>query len=483
MGQKIADIIPMYDFDDFLYRFYYTDVMLTCRTIRQVYQHYLKKGREENRKVFSKSRHGLIPLHNNFLYYQPPLFSPEREIREIRVRRFFISLATVPPRFLHPHFENHLLSLCVQTTPVECIFVYLCKEYGQEKYNWDSEEQQKEMNEKIEYYQKKYRRVVFHFSEDYGPITKVLGALTLASQIQPDDVLIIVDDDQEYHRLMTTYYRWGFEMYPEVEGIFCDDKEFLNGPQTDLTQEPKFSIFYNEYKDFVYGWTSFSICYRNISSLHAFYQEIVQKYPKVRLHDDLILTLFYRTRGLKCAGLNLLLAKIIRNEEYQRYSLSQEELEKPFRVELEKQLCQVFGLVYSNRKLEPFPSFPPFLCKERIKERIERIEERKEYPSFLPKVKNVEMERVERTSDVGERGKIEEILNVSTELYYVNAHHAIFTLLFLEKEDINAQNILVSFRVLKSFGLNFKKEKVHLETNCLSSQQSFFLFSREKLEC
>ena len=479
MSDTKQDIIPMYDFDDFLYRFYYTDVMLTCRTIRQVYQHYLQKGREENRKVFSKSRHGMIPLHNNFLYYQPPLFSSPMRGR-VSSRRFFISLATVPPRFLHPHFENHLLSLCVQTTPVECIFVYLCKEYEQEKYKWDSEEQQKEMKEKMEYYQKKYRRVVFHFSEDYGPITKVLGALTLASQIQPDDVLIIVDDDQEYHRLMTTYYQWGYEMYPEVEGIFCDDKEFLNGPQTDLTQEPKFSIFYNVYKDFVYGWTSFSLVYRNISSLHAFYREIVQKYPKVRLHDDLVLTLFYRTHGLKCGGLNLLLAKIIRNEEYQRHSLSQEELAKPFRVELEKQLCQDYGLVYSNRKLEPFPSFPSFDFREIIETREER---KNNLLFFLPKVKNVEMERVERVERMEScPSSIKEILKVSTDLYYVNAHHAILTLSFSEKEDINIQNIVVYFTVRKPFDLNFRKEKVYLETNCRSSRQSFFLFSREKLE-
>ena len=93
------------------------------------------------------------------------------------------------------------------------------------------------------------------------------------------------------------------------------------------------------------------------------------------------------------------------------------------------------------------------------------------------------MERVERVERMEScPSSIKEILKVSTDLYYVNAHHAILTLSFSEKEDINIQNIVVYFTVRKPFDLNFRKEKVYLETNCRSSRQSFFLFSREKLE-
>mgnify|MGYP006215781553 CR=1 FL=1 len=65
-------------------------------------------------------------------------------------------------------------------------------------------------------------RLIINRVKDFGPVTKVVGAL-LYTDI-PEDILIVCDDDQEYHEGMIEYHLLKLNQYPKQAIAFRGDR-------------------------------------------------------------------------------------------------------------------------------------------------------------------------------------------------------------------------------------------------------------------
>jgi hypothetical protein len=129
----------------------------------------------------------------------------------------YISLTTVPDRMNFEYSSRiNLLSLLNQKTDKEYKVLYnvplVYRVKGEEITipEWVIELQNQ--NDKL----------IINRTKDYGPVTKIVGCLLHTTN--PDDVLIVVDDDHEYHEEMLEYHLYKLNQYPNSAIAFRGDR-------------------------------------------------------------------------------------------------------------------------------------------------------------------------------------------------------------------------------------------------------------------
>jgi hypothetical protein len=255
------------------------------------------------------------------------------------------SLTSIPSRFIHPQFDITLESLYNQTMKPKYIIINLCHEYNR-TFSYDKNQ----FESKIQYYKEKYDNIIINFSKDFGPITKILGLHNLKDLLNHDDIVIVVDDDNVYEDKIIYFYNLCYQLYT-CDCIFIEEKNILNKNNSFNTTTP-FNIFYDNYKDFVNGWLSFSMKFNVINKLYEFYHRIIKDDQRIINHDDLIITLFYKIHNLYACGMNLITVKEFTCQTIHNLdALSIMEMEHPFRLELEKTFFKKYNINYRNRKL------------------------------------------------------------------------------------------------------------------------------------
>jgi len=212
-----------------------------------------------------------------------------------------ISMTAIPNRFLSDEFINVLNSICNQIIKPKYIVINLCSVYKRNfEYNKDK------FNIRINYIKENYDNIIINFSEDYGPITKIIGLIHLDEYMKNDiknDFIIILDDDWKYKNTLTYYYKLVYSLY-NCDAVFIDERNIINWDNNSeiLTFN---EIFYDNYQNFAYGWLSFSIKYKFIEKLYSYYNEIIKIKSDIIKHDDLIITLFYKVNKLYACGINI----------------------------------------------------------------------------------------------------------------------------------------------------------------------------------
>lgn len=125
----------------------------------------------------------------------------------------YISLTTVPLRLeLWSSFEQNLKSLLDQKTDKE-YKVLLNVPYHYKNHNKDYVIPE-ELNNLIE---SNPKLVLNRVEDDFGPVVKITGALSYSKD--PDDVIIVCDDDQVYYDDMLEYHLKKRSQYPN--SIIC----------------------------------------------------------------------------------------------------------------------------------------------------------------------------------------------------------------------------------------------------------------------
>lgn len=130
----------------------------------------------------------------------------------------YISLTTVPLRInLWDSFKQNLESLLNQNTSnnykVVLNIPYHYKNNSNEEYIISDKLQQlAENNSKL---------IINRVNEDYGPIVKITGVLSVSTN--PDDILIVCDDDHFYHEDMLEYHLKKMQQYPNSIIAFRGD--------------------------------------------------------------------------------------------------------------------------------------------------------------------------------------------------------------------------------------------------------------------
>lgn len=113
----------------------------------------------------------------------------------------YISLTTVPLRLTFwEELKTNLDSLLNQKTDKEYYVIFSIPM----TYAMNEDEEYILPDGLLEYAERHPRLIINRETPDYGPIVKVIGGLKYATE--PDDILIVCDDDQIYHEEMLEYH-------------------------------------------------------------------------------------------------------------------------------------------------------------------------------------------------------------------------------------------------------------------------------------
>ena len=143
----------------------------------------------------------------------------------------YISLTTVPDRMnFERSSKQNLISLLTQNTTKKYKVLYnvpfkyngkLADTIGRLPQNSDQGESIK-IPQWVKDLKKEYKHLIINRLKDYGPPTKIVGALQYTTQ--KNDTLIVVDDDNVYHPDMLEYHLKKLNQYPGSAIAFRGDR-------------------------------------------------------------------------------------------------------------------------------------------------------------------------------------------------------------------------------------------------------------------
>jgi len=254
------------------------------------------------------------------------------------LQKYIISLTSIPSRVATREFIEIIDHLFKQIICPTSVYLHLCKNYKR-KFEYD----ERLYNENLLYIQNKYSNFYINYTEDYGPITKIMGILDI-HDLQNDDIIIVCDDDWLYESKLIFNYDLCYQLY-QCDAIFIDernnivwDDKFSNGMNIIYQKD----LFYDNYQNFAYGWLSFSMKYKCIKNLKSFYNSCLNINHQVWKHDDLIITLFYKTENIYSCGMNILNLNLNRTKLDKTTCLRENNWE--FRNQIEKEFLNLFNI-------------------------------------------------------------------------------------------------------------------------------------------
>jgi hypothetical protein len=281
--KRLYSVYQLYpDFNPITYREKYGDLRNMSDEDLELY--WIKNGRYENRSYSTSiACNTLGNIYNNM---NSIFYNTLEEYPKVNGNKTIISLSSIPIRIITSEFDTVIDSLFNQHIKIYKIVVNICHNYRR---NFIYDKQQ--LQDKINYLTNKYDNLIFNYSDDYGPITKILGLYNSGIELTDEDRVIVVDDDWVMNSNMTYYYEYVYQLY-NCDGVFINERDIINWDG--FVNIPQSQIFYDNYQNFVYGWLSFSMKYKFIKKLYDFYNKYVNLDESLWKHDDLLITVFYK---------------------------------------------------------------------------------------------------------------------------------------------------------------------------------------------
>ena len=227
------------------------------------------------------------------------IISNTKLISELWMDDIIISFTVVPPKFLNDAFENTLDSIFNGYVQPKYVIINIEKSHKRE-FVYSIEK----FNEKINMLDKKYKSLIFNYSESYGPMTKILGLHDCdfdKYNISNNSLVIVIDDDVIVHKYIILCYLIGYYLY-NPNWICCSNMEINNN--SDI-------IINNKYSESVFGVNSFAIPIKYIYPLKEFYDTCMSYDGEIWKNDDSTLTHFAKYFNLDVCSINMSLTKSI----------------------------------------------------------------------------------------------------------------------------------------------------------------------------
>lgn len=255
----------------------------------------------------------------------------------------YVSLTTIPSRFLSNEFEQTISNLMNQLILPKKIFISIPTTYRR-NFVYDPTHIEK----KIRYLTEKYDLIEILRPNDYGPATKLVGLLEL-KKLNNDDLIIVLDDDMLYSNNLVMTYINAFVLYDTDLCAFDQNyiKKWNPCAITSCNQ-----IYYNNYLGKLYGWLSFCVKYSKLNNMITFYNDITAKFPDVIFHDDLIFTMYYKIYNLRAIGTTIPTFhynKKLKNDDVDALRNNQISDSK-LRLHLESLIMKDYKFVFNNKK-------------------------------------------------------------------------------------------------------------------------------------
>ena len=223
----------------------------------------------------------------NFIIYIGP--SKNNEIYkkiDLKIRKTFVSLTTIPSRIKLPIFiENVKDILNNQTYNIEYLFITIPN-----KYRRFEEVIEDDIFDKLRNLPKV---ILINIKEDLGPASKYLGPLMNYYQLLKDNILVVIDDDRVYGKNLIRNFNIGYNSFPNIKfssGLwsYYFDKNYKNIDEDFL--EYQIHKEYNNNKFFygqgLGGFFGFSIKVENIEPFINYNLKILERIPKSFFHDE-----------------------------------------------------------------------------------------------------------------------------------------------------------------------------------------------------
>jgi hypothetical protein len=279
---------------------YYEDLSSCVYTKDDAINHWINYGKNENRIFFKICELDILNILNNY-----SIINIKPNIYNNNFSNIIFSLSSIPTRFIRNDFIEVINSLNNQIYKAKYIVINLCTEYIR-KFKYDINE----FNDRIQYIKNNYNNVIINITNDFGPITKIIGLVNLYNLIDKNDKIIIVDDDWEFNDTLTYYYDLAYNIY-NCEAVFIDERYEMKNLENGIISE---EIFYDNYQNFAYGWLSYSMKFKYVIKLYNYCKNIIKINKNIINHDDLIVTLFYRSNKIYSCGINSFFNKIIKKD-------------------------------------------------------------------------------------------------------------------------------------------------------------------------
>ncbi|VBB18283.1 hypothetical protein YASMINEVIRUS_746 [Yasminevirus sp. GU-2018] len=271
------------------------------------------------------------------------------EKRQKTVPETVITLTTVPNRLCSETLLAVIASLLNQTIKPKYVVLNVCT-----KYNKPQQMTPEQIDSQVDRIQSIFPDLVINRCADYGPGTKLIGICTLDPvkyPIRDDDIIIVVDDDCPMDKSMTQHYIDCYGIY-DCDGVCVNEKEVLSWgfyPPYGFAINDHKNIYYDNYRGFAYGWLSFSLKKKHVTTeMIDMLNSLVQIDKSVMYHDDLFFTIYCIQKRLNMCGMNLMFNRIDNLDVWATMSggLHAEPDTLDVRIELEKKFLELSNIKY-----------------------------------------------------------------------------------------------------------------------------------------
>ena len=213
-------------------------------------------------------------LYNNHeTYHQNNVMVNARMYKPDAFPKFYVSMTTIPSRFNTIH--KTIDTLLTQSYKPEKIIIQIPHKYGFRFQN--ATIPQSDIDTLKSRYEKTGRLIIHMVDEDYGPGTKLLGALEMA-EIDDNSFIVLADDDIRYTDILHEYLP-----YVSKFEVASKSKSFLESDKV---------------KPIVCGcgFATFLMKKSTLSHFRRYYDTIKHE-TKVKYHDDAYISYYFHLLG------------------------------------------------------------------------------------------------------------------------------------------------------------------------------------------
>jgi hypothetical protein len=233
---------------------------------------------------------------------------------DLKIKKCYISLTTIPSRIVLPVFYSNIMSLLNnQTYSIEKIFITIAKKYKRftETIDYNIIEKLK-LHEKIN---------IIILEEDLGPASKYLAPLINYYDELKDNILVIVDDDRIYNKNLVRNFVIGFNSHPNItfssgywKEYFDSNYQLISDDYLDihLFKEMNINKFY--FGNGLGGFYGFALKVNNLENFIQYNLKILEKLPLSFYHDEGIILGYLKYKEETIMYLNHKGCQYIKNE-------------------------------------------------------------------------------------------------------------------------------------------------------------------------
>jgi len=205
---------------------------------------------------------------------------------DLTIRKYYISLTTIPSRIKLPSFiENIEYLLLNQTYPIETIYITIARKYKRFTETID---------ETIINKLKSYLKInLIILDDDYGPASKYLAPLINYYKELENNILIVIDDDRKYNVNLVKNFATVYNSFKNITFSSGLWKEYFNKDYKNMSDNYLDIEIYNEsnnnnfyFGNGLGGFMGFAIKVNNLQNFIDYNFKILKRLPKSFYHDE-----------------------------------------------------------------------------------------------------------------------------------------------------------------------------------------------------